>query len=147
MSQSFAEKFNICKHEDTYIKDTKLHREERCRKCDAWIKNVPKPENEKKRHVGVNNAKWRPLLRKKYGGKLICEFCGISEELYRDFHVDHITEISEGGRDEFENVRSLCSSCHALRNNVQVRNKRLIKIIENNEILDIERTFEYRGDF
>lgn len=48
-----------------------------------------------------------------------CSDCGEEQRRGR-LHVDHVTAISDGGGHELDNLRVLCSHCHADRHDTQV---------------------------
>lgn len=40
--------------------------------------------------------------------------CGMCDKLLKpSFQVDHIIELRDGGKDEYENLWALCNNCHA----------------------------------
>ncbi len=107
----------------------------RCADCGRHLQWIPKPKNEKE--TKRNNNKWLKKWREKLE-VLICHWCWIKEtETKMGFEIDHISPIEEGGQDEFENTRPLCSACHWLRNAERHRVKYL-KLAE----LDRQQMYE-----
>ena len=44
----------------------------------------------------------------------ICQHCKEPTDL-KKCHIDHIQEVSKGGSNKDENLRTLCPTCHSLR--------------------------------
>lgn len=91
-----------------------------CADCGRWIEWVSNPES---------NRKKNPLRKMKLDvGKVSrfhkfktehCFFCQRTKEqlgLCETLTVDHIEELSTGGKDEIENQQVLCTACHKLKN-------------------------------
>ena len=82
-----------------------------CADCGCFIGWGKKPENEDKRTD--NNKKWRGMWAEL--GRYKCGWCSITQEILKmecQWHCDHITPLSEGGKDEFKNTQMLCKFCH-----------------------------------
>lgn len=60
-----------------------------------------------------------------------CELCKW-DKTSRDLH--HITEVSNGGTNELDNLISVCPNCHRLIHNNLISKDDLIKIVENRTI-------------
>ena len=99
--------------------------EYRCPKCDSYNGFVPKPKNKDKRRD--RNTSWRAKWKEK---GFICALCGATEVDYPvsgQWQLDHIVQLCDGGRDEFDNTMMLCTFCHTIKNTEQKRRKSLKK--------------------
>lgn len=49
-----------------------------------------------------------------------CEWkCNMCDNMLKpDFHIDHIIELRDGGKDEYGNLQSLCVACHSTKTRV-----------------------------
>lgn len=56
-----------------------------------------------------------------YKTKYRCNMCKLL--LPPTFEIDHIKELWEGGRDEYDNLQALCPNCHALKTRANVLKK------------------------
>ncbi len=149
---------SICNHENTYIELNPPGHVHYGRKvcCNCGSRSIgknkgivwaAKPQNINKRRIGINNFQWKEIFRDKNNGLLFCELCGITEEQFNNFHAHHKKEISEGGKDEFENILILCSHCHTLIKNLRARNNRLLEDKDNtdDEIEEHENIYKQYG--
>jgi hypothetical protein len=82
-----------------------------------------------------------------YKSKYQCNMCKML--LPPTFEVDHIIELCDGGKDEYDNLQALCPNCHALktRANILRRDKSFNK--EFGKRFDLMQTnsfkeFEYK---
>ena len=89
-----------------------------CPLCRKWICFVPKPGTEEIRKetssFTISGVVYSHKMQKEF-----CFFClrdkdqlGTNEVLT----LDHIQELSKGGKDELENLQILCTACHKLKN-------------------------------
>lgn len=93
--------------------DTKHYGEIRCPEHGhRW---VPKPNSEKNKKRKVN-AHLKKYIPESYQG--FCELCLRSKSLLMSlkpslsFEVHHVIPYEDGGSDDPENLRLLCSECH-----------------------------------
>lgn len=96
-----------------------------CSQCGKHIKFISKPENEGKRRD--KNSSWRKHHKEK---GFICGICGANESHYPNssqWDLDHIVQLSDGGKDELENTMMLCTFCHTIKNSEQKRRQALEK--------------------
>lgn len=61
---------------------------------------------------------WQDYIIEKLGRK--CRHCDSTWDL----EIDHITPISEGGLDEWNNLQCLCENCHNVKTRIQRENLR-----------------------
>ena len=94
-----------------------------CIECNKYNGFIPKPENEKKRRD--KNHKWRDMWKEK---GFVCGVCGATLKEFpfsRQWHIDHIIQLADGGADCFENTMPICIFCHTIKNAEQSRRKAL----------------------
>lgn len=103
-----------------------------CSVCHKWNRWVTSPEKD-----GLRNKTSRfnlPQVLKFYDKEEMCFFCLRRREQLGEgetITIDHIEELSNGGKDELNNLQILCSSCHKLKNWVNLyMNKHLKKFYE-----------------
>jgi 5-methylcytosine-specific restriction protein A len=53
-----------------------------------------------------------------------CRACGHKDTTGRTIQIDHIWAVKDGGRDDLDNLRCLCVSCHRDVTNAQGRGGR-----------------------
>lgn len=102
-----------------------------CSSCGAFGGWGKHPNNEEAKRK--NNNKWKYRHREGLG-QFICSWCGVDESIYKDFHtyrfqLDHVVQLSEGGRDEFENTQILCFECHGFKTNSRNRVTAIKKVL------------------
>ena len=69
-----------------------------------------------KEQAGEKYEKWQVYAKDTdEDGVLKCRICKKVIERIRDAHTDHIIPIGEGGKDELENVRTVCVDCNLQR--------------------------------
>ncbi|MBQ4403488.1 MAG: HNH endonuclease [Selenomonadaceae bacterium] len=56
---------------------------------------------------------WRKIRARFIKGHLFCESCFAGGKYVLATEVHHIKPLSEGGKNDTENLMALCSSCHA----------------------------------
>lgn len=85
-----------------------------CDRLQKWVSNPNSNDQSRKRDTEI-----REVLQHRGFEEEFCFWCtrtrdelGVNETL----EVDHIQELSDGGEDEAENCRVLCTKCHKLRN-------------------------------
>ena len=90
----------------TYGRFCEEHEQEENRRYERYERNPAT----RKRYKG----KW-PQIRKMYvTAHPYCELCFKRyQKLTPAEHVHHITPLSEGGTHDFDNLMSLCQSCHS----------------------------------
>lgn len=80
-----------------------------------------------------------------YKSKYKCNKCDIL--LPPEFEVDHIKELRDGGKDEYDNLQALCPNCHAEKTRVNTLKKSKIfarefkkrsRIMEENAFLKFQ---------
>jgi 5-methylcytosine-specific restriction protein A len=64
---------------------------------------------------------WRRVRQHKLNVQPICEVCEAQGFITRAIEVDHVIPRAEGGTDEFENLRSICHHCHAVKTAIDAR--------------------------
>ncbi|OGW47510.1 MAG: hypothetical protein A2Y66_02480 [Nitrospirae bacterium RBG_13_41_22] len=82
-----------------------------------FIKWVSNPDNTGRRETSKYQNKDILIFHKFDIKPDFCFFCGrkgLGEK--ETFTIDHITSLSEGGKDELGNLQILCSACHKLKN-------------------------------
>ena len=57
--------------------------------------------------------RWRTLRRMKLQANPLCEECLLYGRAMQATDVDHMQPRAAGGSDAWENLRSLCHSCHS----------------------------------
>ena len=72
------------------------------------VKHSPKTAEKRMRGRGWMNLRESVLLRDQYQ----CRRCGCVV-LPKDAECDHVVPLADGGRDEMENLQTLCRTCHA----------------------------------
>jgi 5-methylcytosine-specific restriction protein A len=89
-----------------------------CKKCNKWIRWISNPSSNRKGN-STSNKNYERVLKIHSIDKEICFFClreqnqlGEKETLT----LDHIQELSHGGKDDIYNMQILCTSCHKLKN-------------------------------
>lgn len=103
-----------------YIRETTFHRKKRW--CgDALCKDIidakVKHSNYKKTQKKIENGTFRhgvnAELREYIKNRDIntCQMCKTTYDI-RNTQVHHITPVSDGGNDEYENLILLCNMCH-----------------------------------
>jgi len=99
-----------------------------CQNCGCvWW--PPKPKNERTVTRG-NDAVFLKMWRDKLGGKLVCYMCGVKEGVtHMQFQCDHLFGIEDGGDDEFDNTRPICSSCHLIKNSLRFKTREYDKLL------------------
>ena len=87
----------------------------------------------------LERAKLTPALRYKIFCKdnFKCQICGKSAKDGVKLHVDHIIPISEGGRTELDNLRTLCKDCNLGKGKSLDKNP--IRVIKNEKIIELEK--------
>lgn len=89
-----------------------------------------------KRNGSTN--KWRKLRQRILErDNYTCYYCGISTAT----HVDHITPLSKGGLDEFNNLISACQNCNLSKGTKSV--KEFIKSKRGTKLVNKSRFFEH----
>jgi len=89
--------------------DTPHYAELKCNSCNKWLSWIKGPNNPRSKSV-LNNTKKRDEYR--------CWFCGrYKNELGTNetMTTDHMIELNEGGKDDLNNTKTLCSACHKLK--------------------------------
>nr|DAU34039.1 MAG TPA: HNH endonuclease [Caudoviricetes sp.] len=71
------------------------------------VKHPPKTAEKRMRGRGWMNLRESVLIRDQYQ----CRQCGCVV-LQKDAECDHIVPLADGGRDEMENLQTLCKTCH-----------------------------------
>ena len=72
------------------------------------VKLSPKTAEKRMRGRGWMNLRESVLIRDQYQ----CRRCGCVV-LPKDAECDHVVPLADGGRDEMENLQTLCKTCHA----------------------------------
>ncbi|MFV1991726.1 MAG: HNH endonuclease [Acidimicrobiales bacterium] len=68
----------------------------------------------------VNTQAWKRLRQQAFARDgHECVRCGSHEQL----EADHMIARIDGGRDELENIRTLCRSCHRRRTSIQAHQR------------------------
>jgi len=90
-----------------------------CYHCNKWIKWIKNPETPERTRNKTSVLDIQTVLKHHNFNGEFCFFClrkreqlGIKETLT----LDHVQELSKGGKDEIENLQVLCSACHKLKN-------------------------------
>ncbi|MGN6561744.1 MAG: HNH endonuclease [Thermomicrobiales bacterium] len=79
----------------------------RCLDCPALIASGSRCKACQARYrSSYSRHQWAQEVKARAGNR--CEQCGS----YDRVQADHVTPLSMGGRDTFENGRALCHSCH-----------------------------------
>lgn len=98
-----------------------------CSNCGKWFCWIKNPENDGLR-TKTSKYNFRDIMFRCYGEhakEQFCFFClrkkqqlGLNETLT----IDHIEELSKGGKDELGNLQILCSARHKLKNWMRLYN-------------------------
>ena len=59
------------------------------------------------------DRRWRRLRRMVLAREPLCRVCGEKGMLTPATQVDHIVPLADGGDNAFENLQSLCATCHS----------------------------------
>jgi len=89
-----------------------------CDYCKKWFKWVSTPREDGIRKKTSKHS-IQQVLKFHKKEKEFCFFCLRAKEqlgFNETITIDHIEELSKGGRDEIENLQILCTSCHKLKN-------------------------------
>lgn len=77
-----------------------------------------------------------------------CWYCGRGMNPFRDFCIDHLVPIIDGGRDDFENLVPACRYCNSIKQGWQVNEFRIV-LIQNGYISNFNGQFffeRYQGE-
>lgn len=69
-------------------------------------------------------ARWRRLRRMQLAREPLCRHCLGEGLVVRANEVDHIVPRSQGGSDAFDNLQSLCKSCHSAKTANEVNDRK-----------------------
>lgn len=73
-----------------------------------WLKEIRERQKKMKRQYSTTHR-----IEIAYRTKYKCAMCKLL--LPPTFEIDHIKELWEGGKDEYNNLQALCPNCHALK--------------------------------
>ena len=82
------------------------------------VKHPPKTAEKRMRGRGWMNLRESVLLRDQYQ----CRRCGCVV-FPKDAECDHIVPLVDGGKDEAENLQTLCKTCHAEKSAAENRRR------------------------
>lgn len=82
------------------------------------VKHSPKTAERRMRGRGWMNLRESVLLRDQYQ----CRQCGCVV-LPKDAECDHIVPLADGGKDEAENLQTLCKTCHTEKSAAENRRR------------------------
>nr|DAF35842.1 MAG TPA: HNH endonuclease [Caudoviricetes sp.] len=82
------------------------------------VKHPPKTAEKRMRGRGWMSLRESVLIRDQYQ----CRQCGCVV-LPKDAECDHIVPLADGGRDEMENLQTLCKTCHAEKSAAENRKR------------------------
>jgi len=83
---------------------------------------IPIPSNPKRAYSTTHR------IEIAYKSQYKCNACKVL--LPPTFEVDHIVELRDGGKDEYENLQALCPNCHSLKTRANT--------LKNNKIFEKE---------
>ncbi len=92
----------------TYLKDNEA--------AYFWLKEIKQKIKALKRKFSTTHR-----IEVAYKTHYRCNMCNIL--LPPTFEVDHVIELWEGGKDEYENLQALCPNCHAKKTRANVLKK------------------------
>lgn len=81
-----------------------------------WLQEIKQKIKSLKRRYSTTHR-----IEIAYKTKYRCNMCKLL--LPPTFEIDHIKELWEGGRDEYDNLQALCPNCHALKTRANVLKK------------------------
>lgn len=138
-----AEKLGTCKYENCNSKNLEFEETPQsvhygrvdCVKCSRfqkWVSNPNRNDSNNKRNTEI-----KEVIKNRGYEKPFCFWCARTKEQlgYNEtLEVDHIRELTDGGKDRVENCRVVCTKCHKQRNHDKLYIKEhLSKFYESGE--------------
>lgn len=84
----------------------------------------PPPPKVNLGNAGHYDSNWRKLRKRRLDGEPLCRPCTQAGYVTPAVEVDHIIPKALGGRDEWDNTQSICSSCHKAKTRKDVERVR-----------------------
>jgi 5-methylcytosine-specific restriction protein A len=85
--------------------------------CEVHKKQEQTFYNKFRRNPETNKrygSKWRKIRAAYISAHPLCEECKAQGRLVAAQEIHHIVPLSEGGTNEWANLRALCKSCHSM---------------------------------
>jgi len=92
-----------------------------CGRLQKWVSNPKSNDQSNKRNTDI-----KEILELRDYNKPFCFWCTRTKEQlgYNEtLEVDHIKELSDGGKDKPSNCRVICTKCHKQRNHDKLYSK------------------------